>query len=141
MYYCFALVGYCQVIFSRETAAASKKDLTNDGAFVPLQKACGWKGAALALHGITSSCICFVLPWRFSTWSELSAESAQGSRKDEMSPRGPCHLSFPPVLPHTFHSVGDANKPAQRFYLDVLCSDLWRATLSNFAVALNAPQS
>lgn len=34
---------------------ASKKEFTNDKAFVPLQEAYGWKGVALALHVITSS--------------------------------------------------------------------------------------
>lgn len=39
---------------------ASKKHPTNDKAFVPLQEAYGWKGAALALHVITS-CLVFAL--------------------------------------------------------------------------------
>lgn len=54
-----------------------------------------------------------------------------------------------PVVPATFpshlcHSTdftvpGDANKSVQIFYLDLLSGDLGRATLSNFAVTLNAP--
>lgn len=54
-----------------------------------------------------------------------------------------------PVVPATFpshlcHSTdftvpGDANKSVQSFYRDLLSSDVGRATLSNFAVALNAP--
>lgn len=50
-----ALVATWQVMFSRETSTASKKDPTNGKAVAPLQETHGCKGVALALHVTTSS--------------------------------------------------------------------------------------
>ena len=39
LHYCFALGAKCKVIFYRETSMTSKKDPTNDKAFVPSHEA------------------------------------------------------------------------------------------------------
>lgn len=55
-----ALVATWQVMFSRETSTASKKDPTNGKAVAPLQEAHGCKGVALALR-VTTSSLAFAL--------------------------------------------------------------------------------